>query len=37
MSVGRVAVVYILTLVMCWASGGLAIRRLRQADPAAIF
>ena len=37
MSVGRVAVVYVLTLVMCWASGGLAIRRLRQADPAAIF
>ncbi len=37
MSLLRVAIVYVLTVVMCCASGGLAIRRLRQADPAEIF
>jgi putative ABC transport system permease protein len=33
----RVAVVYVLNLVMCIFSGLLATRRLRRADPAEIF
>ena len=37
MTVGRAAVVYVLTLTMCCVSGGLAMRRLRLADPAEIF
>lgn len=37
MSLPRVLVVYLLTVVMCCASGGLAMRRLRLADPAEIF
>jgi putative ABC transport system permease protein len=37
MPVGRVAVVYALTLVTCVASGALAMRKLRSADPAEIF
>jgi putative ABC transport system permease protein len=34
---GHAALVYTLTVVMCCASGGLAMRRLRDADPAEIF
>jgi putative ABC transport system permease protein len=34
---GRGAVVLGLTIVMCWASGLLAMRKLRAADPAEIF
>lgn len=37
MSFARAAVVYGLTALMCSMSGGLAIRRLRSADPAEIF
>jgi putative ABC transport system permease protein len=37
MSLPRIGVVYALTVVMCCTSGGLAVRRLRQADPAEIF
>ncbi len=33
----RVAIVYLLTLVMCVGSGALAMRKLRSADPAEIF
>jgi putative ABC transport system permease protein len=33
----RVILVYLLTAVMCAASGGLAMRKLRSADPAEIF
>jgi putative ABC transport system permease protein len=34
---GHAALVYTLTVVMCCASGALAMRRLRDADPAEIF
>lgn len=34
---GRALVVLGLTIVMCWASGLLAIRKLRTADPAEVF
>jgi putative ABC transport system permease protein len=37
MPVGRVVTVYLLTMVMCVISGALAMRKLRQADPAEIF
>lgn len=37
MTVARVAAVYVLTVVMCSASGLLAVRRLKAADPAEIF
>ncbi len=37
MTAPRVAVVYVLTVIMCSASGALAMRRLRHADPAEIF
>ncbi len=37
MNFARAAVVYGLTALMCSMSGGLAIRRLRSADPAEIF
>ncbi len=37
MTLGRTVVVYLLTLLMCAASGALAVRKLRTADPAAIF
>jgi putative ABC transport system permease protein len=37
MTAPRIAVVYALTVVMCSASGALAMRRLRLADPAEIF
>ncbi len=37
MPVRRVVVVFILTLVMCNASGAIATRRLQAADPADIF
>jgi len=37
MPLGRVGVVYILTLLTCVASGALAMRKLRSADPAEIF
>jgi putative ABC transport system permease protein len=33
----RAALVFALTLVMCWASALLAIRKLRAADPADVF
>lgn len=37
LTAGHAAVVYTLTVVMCCASGALAMRRLRDADPAEIF
>jgi putative ABC transport system permease protein len=37
MSVGRVATVLALTILMCTISGALAMRKLRAADPAEIF
>ncbi len=37
MTVSRALVVFVLTLVMCLASGGIATRRLRAADPAELF
>jgi putative ABC transport system permease protein len=37
MPVTRVITVYLLTLLMCIISGALAMRKLRQADPAEIF
>ncbi len=37
MSVGRGAVVLLLTIVMCSVSGLIAVRKLRSADPAEIF
>jgi putative ABC transport system permease protein len=37
MPVGRVVFVYLLTALMCVASGALAMRKLRRADPAEIF
>ena len=37
MTVGRGILVYFLTMLMCSISGLLALRRLRAADPAAIF
>lgn len=37
MSLGRIAVVYPLTALMCSVAGGLAMRRLSDADPADIF
>lgn len=36
-SLYRGAMIFVLTLVMCFASGVLAMRKLRQADPADIF
>ena len=37
MTAGRIIVVYSLTMLMCAASASLAVRRLKQADPAEIF
>jgi putative ABC transport system permease protein len=37
MSVNRAVLVLILTIVMCIASGGIAMRKLQEADPADIF
>jgi putative ABC transport system permease protein len=37
MTLGRIIVVYALTMLMCAASASLAVRRLKQADPAEIF
>jgi putative ABC transport system permease protein len=37
MPLSRIVVVYILTAVMCVASGALAVRRVYEADPAEIF
>jgi putative ABC transport system permease protein len=37
MSVNRAVLVLILTIVMCVASGGIAMRKLQEADPADIF
>ena len=37
MTAGRIIVVYALTMLMCAASASLAVRRLKQADPAEIF
>jgi putative ABC transport system permease protein len=37
MSVNRAILVLILTIVMCVASGGIAMRKLQEADPADIF
>jgi putative ABC transport system permease protein len=37
MSFGRVVFVLILTIVMCFVSGAIAVRKLRSADPADIF
>jgi putative ABC transport system permease protein len=37
MTPGRIIVVYALTMLMCAASASLAVRRLKQADPAEIF
>ena len=37
MSLQRVAIVFVFTLVMCAAAGALAMRRIRSADPAEIF
>ncbi len=37
MSIGRAFMVLILTMVMCFISGAIAVRKLRSADPADIF
>ncbi len=37
MSLGRIIMVLILTIVMCFISGAIAVRKLRAADPADIF
>jgi putative ABC transport system permease protein len=37
MSVDRAILVLVLTIVMCVASGGIAMRKLQEADPADIF
>lgn len=37
MSVNRAGLVLVLTIVMCVASGGIAMRKLQEADPADIF
>jgi putative ABC transport system permease protein len=37
MTVNRAILVLILTIVMCGVSGGIALRKLRSADPAEIF
>jgi putative ABC transport system permease protein len=37
MTIGRVAVVFALTSLTCGISGAIAMRKLRQADPAEIF
>ncbi|MBW4642726.1 MAG: ABC transporter permease DevC [Goleter apudmare HA4340-LM2] len=37
MSVGRAFMVLILTIIMCFVSGAIAVRKLRSADPADIF
>ncbi|WP_211176306.1 ABC transporter permease DevC [Brasilonema sp. UFV-L1] len=37
MSLGRGVMVFILTIVMCFISGTIAMRKLRSADPADIF
>ena len=37
MTVGRVALVFALTVLMCFTSGLLAMRKLKHADPADIF
>ncbi|SRR5579883_206762 len=37
MSMNRTILVFIMTLVMCIASGGVAMRKLQSADPADIF
>ena len=37
MSVGLVATVLALTITMCCASGAMALRRVRTADPAEVF
>jgi putative ABC transport system permease protein len=37
MSVQRAGLVLVLTIVMCVASGGIAMRKLQEADPADIF
>ena len=37
MSIGRVALVFLLTLIMCTASGMGALLKVRSADPADLF
>lgn len=37
MTAGRAALVFVLTVMMCFVSGLLAMRKLKQADPADIF
>ena len=37
MTINRAVTVIIMTLVMCLVSGGIAVRKLRAADPADIF
>jgi putative ABC transport system permease protein len=37
MSYDRAITVLILTIIMCFASGAIAVRKLRSADPADIF
>jgi putative ABC transport system permease protein len=37
MSLGRAMTVLILTIIMCFVSGAIAVRKLRSADPADIF
>jgi len=37
MTLGRASTVFVLTLVMCLASGAIATRRLQAADPAELF
>ncbi|MDB9379968.1 FtsX-like permease family protein, partial [Nodularia sphaerocarpa] len=37
MSYGRAVTVLILTIIMCFVSGAIAVRKLRSADPADIF
>lgn len=37
MSLGRAFMVLILTIIMCFISGAIAVRKLRSADPADIF
>jgi putative ABC transport system permease protein len=37
MTVGRALIVLLLTILMCFISGAIAVRKLRAADPADIF
>jgi hypothetical protein len=37
MNMGKVVTVFAMTVVMCFVSGAIAVRKLQAADPADIF